>query len=123
MPRSNRPRAGGRPVARPVRSGRAGRRGRSGERPDAAPVAPGVRRTEEYRGAVWVVSPVTGSRAAKPYRCPGCDQEIPPAVPHVVVWPFDGPVGLVAGVAERRHWHTPCWSARDRRGPAAGGPR
>jgi hypothetical protein len=59
---------------------------------------------------------VSGPRAAKVYRCPGCDQEIPVGVPHVVVWPFDGPVGVGFGVGDRRHWHTPCWSARERRG-------
>jgi hypothetical protein len=34
-------------------------------------------------------------------------------VPHVVVWPADerGDLG------DRRHWHTGCWRARDRRAP------
>jgi hypothetical protein len=36
---------------------------------------------------------------------------IPPATPHVVAWPSD------IGIDERRHWHTACWKARDRRGP------
>src|SRR4029079_7720421 len=58
---------------------------------------------------VWVVRHVTASRAAKAYRCPGCDQEIRPATPHVVAWPEEAE-------DDRRHWHTPCWSARDRRG-------
>jgi hypothetical protein len=76
----------------------------------------GGRRVESFRGADWVVRPVSGPRAVKAYRCPGCDQEVPPGVPHLVVWPFDGPVGLAGGgVTERRHWHTPCWAARDRR--------
>ena len=29
------------------------------------------------------------ARATKTYRCPGCDHEISPAQPHVVVWPAD----------------------------------
>jgi hypothetical protein len=69
-----------------------------------------------YRDTTWVVRPVSGPRAVKDYRCPGCDQEIRAGVPHVVVWPFDGPVGLGDGVTDRRHWHTPCWAARERRG-------
>lgn len=73
-------------------------------------------RTETFRGEDWVVRPVSGPRAVKAYRCPGCDHEIAPGVPHVVVWPFDGPAGASDGVTERRHWHTPCWTARDRRG-------
>ena len=59
-----------------------------------------------------MVRPVTGAAATKSYRCPGCDQEVRPATAHVVVWPADGP-----GLDQRRHWHTPCWNARDRRGP------
>jgi hypothetical protein len=43
------------------------------------------------------------------YRCPGCAQEVV-AVPHVVAWPQGQP-------DDRRHWHTPCWGARGRRGP------
>ena len=43
------------------------------------------------------------------YRCPGCEQEVV-TVPHVVAWPVGDPDG-------RRHWHTPCWTARGRRGP------
>ncbi len=43
------------------------------------------------------------------YRCPGCDQELT-GVPHVVVWPANDP-------DSRRHWHSPCWTARGRRAP------
>jgi len=64
---------------------------------------------EQHDGDDWVVRPVAAGRAAKPYRCPGCDQEIAPATPHVVVWP-------VGREDERRHWHRPCWAARGRRG-------
>jgi hypothetical protein len=58
-------------------------------------------------------------QAVKPYRCPGCDHEIRPATPHVVAWPAawgaDGDRDEDAGLGERRHWHTACWRARDRR--------
>ena len=43
------------------------------------------------------------------YRCPGCDQLFS-GVPHVVAWPEGSP-------DDRRHWHTPCWTARGRRAP------
>jgi hypothetical protein len=56
----------------------------------------------------YVVRHVTGA-SGKAYRCPGCDQELRPATPHVVTWPEGRP-------DDRRHWHTACWSARDRRG-------
>jgi hypothetical protein len=70
----------------------------------------GIERVDEWRGEEWVVRRVSGGAAAKRYRCPGCDQEIPPGVPHVVAWPRLG------GVDDRRHWHRACWDARDRRG-------
>ena len=73
----------------------------------------------------WVVRQVTGSAATRAYRCPGCDQEIRPATPHVVAWPASfreteddsDDDTMDAGLAERRHWHTACWRARGRRGP------
>ena len=65
---------------------------------------------EEWPDGDWVVRAVNGSPTKK-YRCPGCDQEIPGAVPHVVAWPADG-----AGPDDRRHWHRACWTARLRRG-------
>ena len=73
---------------------------------------------ETYGGEEYVVRRVTGSAATKPYRCPGCDQTIRPATPHLVAWPvvphlLAGPGA--SGLDERRHWHTPCWKARDRR--------
>jgi hypothetical protein len=69
----------------------------------------GLEHTEEWRGEEWAVRQVGGT-AGKRYRCPGCDQEIPPGVPHVVAWPRLGDVD------DRRHWHKACWNARDRRG-------
>jgi hypothetical protein len=56
----------------------------------------------------YVVRHVSGA-SGKAYRCPGCDQELRPATPHVVAW-------LEGKPDDRRHWHTACWSARDRRG-------
>lgn len=53
----------------------------------------------------YQVRTVTGSGAAKDYRCPGCDQLIPVGTAHVVVWP----AAESGGVADRRHWHSGCW--------------
>ncbi|MFR9676834.1 ATP/GTP-binding protein [Streptomyces sp. TR06-5] len=94
-PRRNRPRGGGRSASRDSGQGRGGFHG--------------LERTEEWRGEEWLVRRIGGGAAAKQYRCPGCDQEIPPGVPHVVAWPRHGDVD------SRRHWHTACWNARDRR--------
>ena len=71
---------------------------------------------ESWRHAQWRVRQIPGSAAVKLYRCPGCDHEIRPGVPHLVVWPLE-PIAGEAGEAARRHWHTGCWRARDRRGP------
>jgi hypothetical protein len=68
---------------------------------------------EDWNGEDWHVRSLRGSSSNKTYRCPGCDQEIRPATPHVVVWPVEPIVG--AGVDVRRHWHSACWKARDRR--------
>ena len=65
---------------------------------------------EDYDGVEYVVRRVTGSASTKPYRCPGCDQLIRPATPHVVAWPADD-----EEAGDRRHWHTPCWRARSHR--------
>jgi len=53
---------------------------------------------------VRTVSGETG----KVYRCPGCQQEIKPGTPHLVVM-------TEGGVEGRRHWHTPCWRQERRR--------
>ena len=92
-------------------SPRANRRRRDDAR--EVPPAPSAEVTEEGPDGVWVVRRVTGSASTKVYRCPGCDQEIRPATPHVVAWPADG----LGDLGDRRHWHTACWSARGRRGP------
>ena len=67
-----------------------------------------LERVEEWRGEDYLVRPLTGSAATKAYRCPGCDHEIRPATPHVLVWPAEDK----NGIEHRRHWHTPCWKRR-----------
>lgn len=52
-------------------------------------------------------------RARKPYLCPGCNQDIPAGVGHLVAVPRQDP-------GQRRHWHRPCWAHRDRRRPGRG---
>jgi hypothetical protein len=79
---------------------------------DAAPSRRGIESVEYWPDGEWTVRHITGGAADKVYRCPGCDQEIPGRIGHVVAWPADGP----AGPEDRRHWHTPCWQARTRRG-------
>lgn len=72
--------------------------------------------TESHPDGEWFVRKLTGSSAIKTYRCPGCDQEIRPATPHIVAWSAD----LPEGAEDRRHWHTPCWSNRGNRRPRGG---
>ncbi|RKS71343.1 hypothetical protein CLV35_3139 [Motilibacter peucedani] len=90
-------------------------RGAGGDRPLAGrllgTVAAPADRVDDHGGVPYYVRAVTGAAAAKSYRCPGCDQEVVPRTPHVLTWPTD------EGLEQRRHWHTPCWAARDRRGP------
>jgi hypothetical protein len=94
-PRRNRPSAAG-----------------SGRRADEDPSGRygGWQSSESWQGESWSVRHVAGASAqGKTYRCPGCDQQIPSGVPHVVAWPEH------CGVDERRHWHKACWNAKDRR--------
>ncbi len=67
----------------------------------------GVETTVEAPDGEWHVRQISGAAATKTYRCPGCDQEILPGVPHVVAWPAD-----VGSPDDRRHWHRPCWENR-----------
>jgi hypothetical protein len=69
---------------------------------------PAGERVEQHPDGDWVVRRIAGAGAGAPYRCPGCDQELRRATPHVVAWPEGRP-------DDRRHWHSPCWDARDRR--------
>jgi hypothetical protein len=107
MPRSNRPR-------RPGRRGGDARPGR-GEPLDVERALYGTGRREHAPDGVWLVQPISGAAATKAYRCPGCRQEIPPGVPHLVAWPDESPIGAFGGVQDRRHWHRACWTARTRR--------
>lgn len=76
----------------------------------------GVERRESHADGEWFVRRVTGA-SAKTYRCPGCNQEVRPGQPHVVVWPADGPWSAAGAIEGRRHWHTACWGSRARRRP------
>jgi hypothetical protein len=73
----------------------------------------GLVRRESYAGAEWFVRRVSGSGSTRDYLCPGCQQGIALGTPHVVAWPAEG----IGGLEDRRHWHTSCWEARDRRRP------
>jgi hypothetical protein len=82
------------------------------DRPDAGGTS-GWAHSESGQDGDWLVRTVPGAHATKTYRCPGCDHEIRPGTPHVVVWPADE----TGSVADRRHWHRACWDARGRRRP------
>ncbi len=69
----------------------------------------GFRRTEVRRGIEWSVQPISAAQAQKEYTCPHCGRSIGQGVAHVVVWRADDIMGDAAGLAARRHWHTPCW--------------
>ncbi len=89
--------------------GRANRR-----RDDHVPLrSAAATRVEVGSDGEWQVRQVSGSSATRDYRCPGCDQIVAAGTPHVVAWP----AGEDGSVDERRHWHTPCWAARNRRRP------
>jgi hypothetical protein len=76
---------------------------------DEPALAAGIETVEfDADGEEWVVRRITGSSSTKTYRCPGCDQEIRPATPHIVAWPRHS-------LDQRRHWHKACWNARHRR--------
>ncbi|MBB6120477.1 ATP/GTP-binding protein [Nocardiopsis algeriensis] len=71
----------------------------------------GGQRRETGPDGEWVLRRIPGAAATKVYRCPGCAQEIPAGMPHLVAWrPYgDG--------EDRRHWHTSCWDRRSHRSP------
>ena len=94
----------------PKRSGRASSsRGKKDDR-DERDISTSSETVEEHSDGIYMVRKITGSRSEKPYRCPGCDQIIPTATPHIVAW-------LEEDIDSRRHWHTPCWSKRNERKP------
>jgi hypothetical protein len=103
VPRSNRVRRGGRRVPGST----------SAEDIDVGRALAGTERRESGPDGEWFVRSVNGGASTKAYRCPGCQQEIPAGVSHVVTWPADG----MLDVSDRRHWHLPCWRARTSRRP------
>nr|WP_255574200.1 hypothetical protein [Austwickia sp. TVS 96-490-7B] len=92
---------------------RANRRRRDERELDLSRAVGGVERREEHPDGTWFVRHVAGRNDARHYVCPGCQQSLAAAVPHVVAWPADG----VGGLGDRRHWHTTCWRHRSRRPP------
>ena len=96
-------------------------RRRKGGPPARRPAAPRAEEVEEAPDGDWVVRALTGASATKAYRCPGCDQEIRPATPHLVTWPAYArdsdldPWDTDSAAEQRRHWHTACWRARRHR--------
>ncbi|HEX5121068.1 MAG TPA: hypothetical protein VFW65_38270 [Pseudonocardiaceae bacterium] len=91
-------------------------RGRSGQ-PVERPLSStqGWAKAESGADGEWLVRHIPATAATKTYRCPGCDHEIQPGVAHVVAWP----ASEHGSVADRRHWHSGCWTARGRRGPTS----
>lgn len=59
-------------------------------------------------GEIFCVRTIGASAAQKFYVCPGCNQNIPPGVAHIVAWPRD--TGRQSD--DRRHWHKHCWQHR-----------
>ena len=59
-------------------------------------------------GEPFIMRHIGSSAAKKFYVCPGCNQNIPPGVAHVVAWPRD----TGRGADDRRHWHKHCWQRR-----------
>ena len=89
---------------------------RNRRRDDRVPLRPigSVNVAQSHPDGDWYVRAITAGGATKTYRCPGCEQEVRPGTPHVVAWRAD----RHDGDEYRRHWHTPCWNARDRRRPS-----
>jgi len=96
---------------------RANRRRRDEADLDVGRALGGAARREVGPDGEWSVRSVSGPMATKAYRCPGCSQEVRPGQPHVVAWPADGARSEADALTDRRHWHTPCWTARGRRRP------
>lgn len=76
------------------------------------PLSSSFARTDTKNDGRWVVQGVSVDSAVKPYLCPGCNQTVAVGVAHLVVWPHEPGVGSSSAVADRRHWHTPCWNRR-----------
>lgn len=88
---------------------RSNRRRDEGEPLDLERALAGRMRTEVRRDGTWNVQPQSASTAVKVYVCPGCGQDIPAGVAHLVAWRADGILGAQSDLAGRRHWHAACW--------------
>lgn len=75
----------------------------------ARPLGIGSSTAVHKRDGRYVVRTVAGAAATKAYRCPGCQQPVPPGTPHVVVWPAEPGLLESSPVNQRRHWHSGCW--------------
>lgn len=105
MPRSNRPRV--------PRGARRAPSGPGREAPGAGVPSGLAGREERYAGQTWAVRTSRPNDSGRSFLCPGCQQQIASGQAHLVVWPVEA----MSGVENRRHWHTVCWQARDRRPP------
>ncbi len=114
MPRSNRPRRAKTGRATPGNAAGGGKHG-SGPAPelDLERARAGIARRESAPDGVWMVRSMTARKAEKAYICPGCSTAVLPGVAHLVVWADDHLFGAAAGLSERRHWHTNCWTSRN----------
>lgn len=115
MPRSNRPR---RPVSgKGTGSARGAGRKDSREVPelDLERARAGIARRESAPDGDWMVRTMTAKNAEKTYICPECSTAVLPGIAHLVVWKDDHLFGAAAGLSERRHWHTNCWTSRSYR--------
>src|SRR4051812_28642363 len=112
MPRSNRPRRAGSSKAGPARTGGSGAKHGPAPELDLERARSGFARRESAPDGEWMVRSMTASRAEKTYICPGCSTAVLPGIAHLVVWSEDHLFGAAAGLAERRHWHTNCWTTR-----------
>lgn len=109
MPRSNRPR---RPAPGNGGARQPGKHGGPVPELDLERARTGIARRESAPDGEWVVRSISASRAGKTYVCPGCLHAVPPGTAHLVVWSEDHLFGAAAGLAERRHWHSNCWTSR-----------
>lgn len=69
-------------------------------------------RTEQAPDGLWQIRQIRAGASEKEYTCPGCHRMIPVGVAHLVAWREDHIFGADYGAAERRHWHSSCWSGR-----------
>ncbi len=76
------------------------------------PAGQAVEVIHEIRPAGEIVRSIAGAAATKTYRCPGCQQVIPPGLAHLVTWPAEPAWSSGSGLEERRHWHNSCWQRR-----------